>query len=93
MQEAERKAILQCKEKAGTITPDERQELSSFNQTDKIRDQAIHDICTQGNKGSAACRRWSARLRRHCINTATGLITRWFTKICTRRKLQILEAY
>lgn len=55
MQEADRKAILQRKEKAGTITPDERQELSGINQTDKIRDQAIHDICTQGNKGSAAC--------------------------------------
>jgi len=55
VQEAERKAILERKEKAGTITPDERQELSGINQTDKTRDQAIHDVCTQGNKGSAAC--------------------------------------
>ncbi|KAF0856314.1 MULTISPECIES: VENN motif pre-toxin domain-containing protein [Pantoea] len=46
VQEAERKAILERKEKAGTNTPDERQKLSGINQTDKTRDQAIHDVCT-----------------------------------------------
>jgi len=55
VQEAERKAILERKDNAGTNTPDERQELSGINQTDKTRDQAIHDVCTQSNKGSAAC--------------------------------------
>ncbi|WP_288490981.1 hemagglutinin repeat-containing protein [uncultured Pantoea sp.] len=53
--EAERKAVLERREKAGTITPDQRQELSGINQTNKARDQAIHDVCTQGNKGGAAC--------------------------------------
>ena len=55
VEEADRKAVLERREKAGTITPEERQELSGINQTDKARDQAIHDICTQGNKGNAAC--------------------------------------
>ena len=53
--EAERKAVLERREKAGTITPDERQELFGINQTDEARDQAIHDVCIQGNKGGAAC--------------------------------------
>ena len=55
IEEAKRKAVLERREKAGTITPEERQELSGINQTDKARDQAIHDVCTQGNKGSVAC--------------------------------------
>ena len=55
VEEADRKAVLERREKAGTITPEERRDLSDINQTDKARDQAIHDICTQGNKGSAAC--------------------------------------
>ncbi|MDI3438491.1 hypothetical protein QLG07_03370 [Erwinia sp. V90_4] len=53
--EAERKTVLERKEKAGTITPDEKQELSGIKRTDKDRDQAITDICTQGNKSGGAC--------------------------------------
>ncbi|WAJ36027.1 hemagglutinin repeat-containing protein [Pseudomonas sp. GOM7] len=54
-EEAERKVVLERKDKAGTITLDEQRELSDINQVDKERDQAIKDICTQGNKSGSAC--------------------------------------
>ena len=53
--EAERKAVLERKEKAGTITPEEKQELADTRQTDKARDEAIKSVCTDGNKGSSSC--------------------------------------
>ncbi|YCH31503.1 hemagglutinin repeat-containing protein [Erwinia sp. D4-22] len=53
--EAERKAVLEHKEKAGAITPDEKNELATIKQTDKARDQAIKAVCTDGNKGGSAC--------------------------------------
>ncbi|WP_367672570.1 DUF6862 domain-containing protein [Serratia symbiotica] len=55
VQEAERKAVLERKEKAGAITPDERNELTTINKTDKARDQAIKAVCTDGNKGGSGC--------------------------------------
>lgn len=55
MKEAERKAILERKEKAGAITQDEKSELATINQTDKARDQAIKAVCTDGNKGGSGC--------------------------------------
>lgn len=53
--EAERKAVLKHKEKAGAITQDEKNELATIKQTDKARDQAIKAVCTDGNKGGSAC--------------------------------------
>ncbi|UCZ73546.1 glycohydrolase toxin TNT-related protein [Dickeya zeae] len=53
--EAAKKAALERKEKAGTLTADEAKELADTRKLDKDRDQAIHDICTQGNKSGAAC--------------------------------------
>ncbi|WP_405078148.1 hemagglutinin repeat-containing protein [Pectobacterium versatile] len=53
--EAEKKTALERKEKAGTLTQDEAKELADTRQLDKDRDQAIHDICTQGNKSGGAC--------------------------------------
>ncbi|MEI7219648.1 hemagglutinin repeat-containing protein [Pectobacterium carotovorum] len=53
--EAEKKTALELKEKAGTLTQDEAKELADTRQLDKDRDQAIRDICTQGNKSSGAC--------------------------------------
>nr|WP_236640307.1 hypothetical protein [Dickeya undicola] len=53
--EAERKGVLERKEKAGTLTADEAKELADTRKLDKDRDQAIRDICTQGNKSGAAC--------------------------------------
>ncbi|WP_312837177.1 VENN motif pre-toxin domain-containing protein, partial [Pantoea sp.] len=55
VQEAERKAVLERKEKAGAITADEKNELATINQTDKARDQAIKAVCTDGNKGGSGC--------------------------------------
>jgi filamentous hemagglutinin len=55
VQEAERKAVLERKEKAGAITPAEKNELATINQTDKARDQAIKAVCTDGNKGGSGC--------------------------------------
>jgi len=55
VQEAEKKAILERKEKTGTITADEKKELATINQTDKARDQAIKAVCTDGNKSGTAC--------------------------------------
>ncbi|WP_267436752.1 VENN motif pre-toxin domain-containing protein [Erwinia psidii] len=55
VQEAERKAVLERKDKAGAITPDEKNELATINQTDKARDQAIKAVCTDGNKGGSGC--------------------------------------
>ncbi|GKW20524.1 hypothetical protein PEC302107_22530 [Pectobacterium araliae] len=53
--EAEKKTALERKEKAGTLTQDEAKELADTRQLDKDRDQAIRDICTQGNKSGGAC--------------------------------------
>ncbi|WP_326489928.1 hemagglutinin repeat-containing protein, partial [Pectobacterium versatile] len=53
--EAEKKTALERKEKAGTLTTDEAKELADTRQLDKDRDQAIRDICTQGNKSGGAC--------------------------------------
>ncbi|WP_428386130.1 hemagglutinin repeat-containing protein, partial [Pectobacterium versatile] len=53
--EAAKKAALERKEKAGTLTTDEAKELADTRQLDKDRNQAIHDICTQGNKSGAGC--------------------------------------
>ena len=55
VEEADRKAVLERKERAGTITADEKNELSTINQTDKARNQAIKAVCTEGNKGGQAC--------------------------------------
>ena len=55
--EAERKKALEQKRDIlkQPLTPSEEKELAGIKQTDKDRDQAIKDICTQGNKGSVAC--------------------------------------
>ncbi|EOL8967182.1 hemagglutinin repeat-containing protein [Cronobacter dublinensis] len=53
--EAEMKAVLEHKEKAGTLTGDETKELADIRRLDKERDQVIHDICTKGNKSGGAC--------------------------------------
>ncbi|EOC5801111.1 hemagglutinin repeat-containing protein [Cronobacter dublinensis] len=53
--EAEIKAVLEHKEKAGTLTGDETKELADIRRLDKERDQVIHDICTKGNKSGGAC--------------------------------------
>ncbi|WP_346303635.1 hemagglutinin repeat-containing protein [Pantoea sp. Morm] len=53
--EAQIKSNLERKEKAGSISEDEAKELADLRETAKARDQAIHDICTQGNKGGDAC--------------------------------------
>ncbi|MCI4181381.1 VENN motif pre-toxin domain-containing protein, partial [Dickeya dianthicola] len=53
--EAEKKTALERKEKDGTLTADEAKELADTRQLDKDRDQAIRDICTQGNKSGGAC--------------------------------------
>ncbi|MFA1646092.1 MAG: glycohydrolase toxin TNT-related protein, partial [Enterobacteriaceae bacterium] len=56
VEEAERKRVLERKEQAGNITPDEKNELTAIGQLDKARDLAIKSVCTDGNKGGAACR-------------------------------------
>lgn len=53
--EAERKAVLERKERLGTLTAAESSELNATRTVDKARDQAIKDVCTNGNKGGAAC--------------------------------------
>ncbi|NHV91424.1 filamentous hemagglutinin N-terminal domain-containing protein [Cronobacter dublinensis] len=53
--EAKMKAVLEHKEKAGTLTGDETKELADIRRLDKERDQVIHDICTKGNKSGGAC--------------------------------------
>ncbi|WP_275899262.1 DUF637 domain-containing protein [Pectobacterium brasiliense] len=53
--EAEKKGILERKEKTGTLTPDEAEELAATRRLDQERDKAIRDICTQGNKSIASC--------------------------------------
>ncbi|MFK8260349.1 hemagglutinin repeat-containing protein [Erwinia sp. AnSW2-5] len=53
--EAERKAVLERKERLGTLNAAEANELSATRKVDKARDQAIKDVCTNGNKGGAAC--------------------------------------
>ncbi|QGU89031.1 two-partner secretion domain-containing protein [Erwinia sorbitola] len=53
--EAERKAVLERKERLGTLSAAEASELSATRKVDKARDQAIKDVCTNGNKGGAAC--------------------------------------
>lgn len=57
MDEAERKKTLEQKRDIlkEPLTPVEEKELAGIKQTDKDRDQAIKDACTQGNKGSLAC--------------------------------------
>ncbi|WP_241609697.1 DUF6862 domain-containing protein [Rosenbergiella australiborealis] len=57
MDEAERKKALELKRDIlkEPLTPAEEKELAGIKQTDKDRDQAIKDACTQGNKGSAVC--------------------------------------
>jgi len=52
--EVKRKAVLERKEKAGTITPEEKQELADTRQSDKARDEAIKSVCSDGNKGSSS---------------------------------------
>lgn len=44
--EADRKAMLERKEKAGTLTTDEAKELADTRKLDRDYDQAIRDICT-----------------------------------------------
>ncbi|WP_431022131.1 hemagglutinin repeat-containing protein [Erwinia rhapontici] len=53
--EAERKAVLERKERLGTLTAAESNELNATRTVDKARDQAIKDVCTNGNKGGPAC--------------------------------------
>ncbi|MEQ9845795.1 DUF637 domain-containing protein [Pectobacterium brasiliense] len=53
--EAEKKGILERKEKTGTLTPYEAEELAATRRLDQERDKAIRDICTQGNKSIASC--------------------------------------
>ncbi|SUW65722.1 Ribonuclease precursor [Buttiauxella agrestis] len=57
--EAERKKQVEHQLANGELNPEERQvlqqELADINATDKARDALIGDICTQGNKSSAAC--------------------------------------
>ena len=55
VEEAERKRVLERKEQARSITPDEKNELTAIGQLDKARDLAIKSVCTDGNKGGAAC--------------------------------------
>jgi len=37
------------------LTPAETKELADINQADKARNKAIKSVCTDGNKGGAAC--------------------------------------
>ncbi|WJY13392.1 VENN motif pre-toxin domain-containing protein [Pectobacteriaceae bacterium CE90] len=72
--EAEKKTVLERKEKAGTLTPDEAKELADTRKLDKDRDQAIHDICTQGNKSGGACSALVAQAQQ-ALNTYGGNVT------------------
>lgn len=46
--------MLERKDRAGTITPHEKQGLSDINHTDNACDQAIKAVCTDGKKGDSA---------------------------------------
>ncbi|AYH48346.1 hypothetical protein B6N31_11955 [Dickeya fangzhongdai] len=72
--EAERKGVLERKEKAGTLTADEAKELADTRKLDKDRDQAIHDICTQGNKSGGACSALVAQAQQ-ALNTYGGNVS------------------
>ncbi|WJV51940.1 VENN motif pre-toxin domain-containing protein [Prodigiosinella aquatilis] len=72
--EAEKKTVLERKEKAGTLTLDEAKELDDTRQLDKDRDQAIRDICTQGNKSGGACSALVAQARQ-ALNTYGGNVS------------------
>ncbi|MDY4326201.1 hemagglutinin repeat-containing protein, partial [Pectobacterium brasiliense] len=55
--EADRKKQLETKRDylKQELTDAEKQELADIHKLDKERDQAIRDICTQGNKSGGAC--------------------------------------
>ncbi|QDD92114.1 hypothetical protein CCZ28_17130 [Pseudomonas oryzihabitans] len=53
--EAQRQAVLERRQKDGSLTTDEAKELADIRKVDKARDQAIRDICTKGNKSDGAC--------------------------------------
>ncbi|WP_315710642.1 VENN motif pre-toxin domain-containing protein [Brenneria uluponensis] len=72
--EADRKAVLERREKAGTLTADEAKELADTRKLDKDRDQAIHDICTQGNKSGGACSALVAQAQQ-ALNTYGGNVS------------------
>uniref|UniRef100_UPI001378701B VENN motif pre-toxin domain-containing protein n=1 Tax=Pantoea sp. IMH TaxID=1267600 RepID=UPI001378701B len=57
VQEADRKKQLETKRDylKQELTPAETKELADINQADKARNKAIKSICTDGNKGGAAC--------------------------------------
>lgn len=57
VQEADRKNQLETKRDylKQELTPAETKELADINQADKARNKAIKSICTDGNKGGAAC--------------------------------------
>ncbi|WP_331415441.1 DUF6862 domain-containing protein [Dickeya chrysanthemi] len=72
--EVDRKAVLERREKAGTLTADEAKELADTRKLDKDRDQAIHDICTQGNKSGGACSALVAQAQQ-ALNTYGGNVS------------------
>lgn len=72
--EAAKKAALERKEKAGTLTADEAKELADTRKLDKDRDQAIRDICTQGNKSGGACSALVAQAQQ-ALNTYGGNVS------------------
>ncbi|KAB0546089.1 filamentous hemagglutinin N-terminal domain-containing protein [Pseudomonas argentinensis] len=53
--EAQRKATLERRQRAGSLTPDEAIELAEIHRVDEARNQAILDICTNGKKSGGAC--------------------------------------
>jgi filamentous hemagglutinin len=55
LQEAARKTVLERKERTGTLSDEEKVELSFIKQIDKDRDGAIASVCTAGNKSGGAC--------------------------------------
>ncbi|WP_437216590.1 glycohydrolase toxin TNT-related protein [Pectobacterium sp. LFLA-215] len=72
--EAAKKAALERKERAGTLTADEAKELADTRKLDKDRDQAIRDICTQGNKSGGACSALVAQAQQ-ALNSYGGNVT------------------
>ncbi|WP_370584679.1 MULTISPECIES: DUF6862 domain-containing protein [Pantoea] len=57
VQEADRKKQLETKRDylKQELTSAETKELADINQSDKARNKAIKSVCTDGNKGGAAC--------------------------------------
>ena len=55
LQEAARKTVLERKERNGTLSDEEKVELSFVRQIDKDRNVAIASACTAGNKSGVAC--------------------------------------